>query len=309
MTGVAKTGEFITMLRSVITAFGLLTMYGIRQSCGLAVAAIAVALPFFASAAHAEIDGSGPDAWRVTAVPANDVVNVRMGPGTNYPVIETFAHDERGLQQITCVPFYTMAHFSMMTEAELDALPPRWCLMRTADLAKAGWVAQRYLIADFDEEILFGDGGTYDESEEVVDVEKILPAPTTGSQAWSGDDLIEYGRGLVAALYEYDNPALGQSHLDPAAPDVFFSTDFRDALRSRPPGADLLIGAQDFQGSVSEPMPDRDQPMFRGMITINVEVENFGRSHTAVFRLRGDTTRPDAPLRIFRIEHDGWSYP
>lgn len=84
---------------------------------------------------------------------------------------------------------------------------------------------------------------------------------------------------------------------------------FQDALRSRPPGADLLIGAQDFQGRVSEPVPDSDQPMFRGMITINVEVENFGQTHTAVFRLRGDTTRPDAPLRIFRIEHDGWSYP
>ncbi|WP_147393099.1 hypothetical protein [Paracoccus siganidrum] len=282
-----------------------MTMFGIRQSRRLAVAAIALALPFFTSLAHAEIDGSGPDAWRVMGVAPNDVLNVRMGPGTNYPVIETFAHDERNLQQITCVPFYTMAHFSAMTEAELDALPPRWCLMRTADLTKAGWVAQRYLIADFDEEILFGDG----EPQEVMDVEKILPAPTTGAQAWSDTDLVEHARGLVAALYEYDNPALGQSHLDPAAPDVFFSTEFREALRSRPPGADLLIGAQDFQGRVSEPVPDPDQPMFRGMITINVEVENFGQTHTAVFRLRGDTTRPDAPLRIFRIEHDGWSYP
>jgi hypothetical protein len=284
-------------------------MFGTRQSRRFAVAAISLALPLFASFAHAEIDGSGPDAWRVMGIAPNDVLNVRMGPSTNYPVIETFAHDERNLQQITCVPFYTMAHFSVMSEAELDALPPRWCLMRTADLTKAGWVAQRYLIADFDDDVLFGNGGGYDKPEEVVDVEKILPAPTAGSDAWSSDELIEHARGLVAALYEYDNPAIGQSHLDPAAPDVFFSTDFRDALRSRPPGADLLIGAQDFQGSVSEPMPDPDQPMFRGMITINVEVENFGQRHTAIFRLRGDTTRPDAPLRIFRIEHDGWSYP
>lgn len=132
-----------------------------------------------------------------------------MGPGTNYPVIETFAHDERGLQQITCVPFYTMAHFSVMTEAELDALPPRWCLMRSADMSKAGWVAQRYLIADFDDEVLFGDGGAYDEPEEVVDVEKILPAPTTGPHAWSSDELIEHARGLVAALYANGDPARG----------------------------------------------------------------------------------------------------
>lgn len=284
-------------------------VFGTRQSRGFAVAAIAVALPFFASVAHAQIDGHGPDAWRVIDVGANDVLNARMGPGTNYPVIETFAHDERGLQQITCVPFYTMAHFSAMSDADLDALPPRWCLMRTADLIKAGWVAQRYLIADFDDEVLFGDVQAYDEPEEVVDVEKILPAPTAGSHAWTSDDLIEYARGLVATLYKYDDPTRGVSHLDPAAPDVFFSTEFRDALRTHPPGADLLIGAQDFQGSISAPVPDSDQPMFRGMITINVEVENFGQTHTAIFRLRGDTTRPDAPLRIFRIEHDGWSYP
>lgn len=286
-----------------------MTMFGNRQFRGLAVAAAAMTLPFFASGAQAQIDGHGPDAWRVIDVGVKDVLNARMGPGTNYPVIETFAHDERGLQQITCVPFYTMAHFSVMTEAELDALPPRWCLMRSADMSKAGWVAQRYLIADFDDEVLFGDGGAYDEPEEVVDVEKILPAPTTGPHAWSSDELIEHARGLVAALYANGDLARGVSHRGPAAPDVFFSTDFRDALRSRPPGADLLIGAQDFQGRVFEPVPDPDQPMFRGMITINVEVENFGQTHTAVFRLRGDTTRPDAPLRIFRIEHDGWSYP
>ncbi|WP_417584395.1 hypothetical protein [Pelagibacterium sp.] len=280
-------------------------VFGTRQSRGFAVAAIAVALPFFASVAHAQIDGHGPDAWRVIDVGANDVLNARMGPGTSYPVIETFSHDERGLQQITCVPFYTMAHFSTMTEAQIEALPPRWCLMRSADMSKAGWVAQRYLIADFDDEVLFGDS----EPEEVMDVTKLLPAPTTGAHAWSSDDLIHYARGLVATLYEYDDPARGVSHRDPAAPDVFFSTHFRDALRSRPPGADLLIGAQDFQGTISEPVPDPNQPMFRGMITINVEVVNFGQTHTVVFRLRGDTTRPDAPLRIFRIEHDGWSYP
>lgn len=286
-----------------------MTMFLAKKSQGLAVAAAVLVIPCFVAAAHAEIDGHGPDAWRVIDVGANDALNARMGPGTNYPVIETFAHDERGLQQITCVPFYTMAHFSAMTDAEIDALPPRWCLMRTADMTKAGWVAQRYLIADFDDEVLFGDDGAYDEPEEVVDVEKILPAPTAGSHAWSSDELIDYARGLVATLYEYDDPARGVSHRDPAAPDVFFSTDFRDALRSRPPGADLLIGAQDFQGNVSAPVPDPDQPMFRGMITINVEVENFGQTHTAVFRLRGDTTRPGAPLRIFRIEHNGWSYP
>ena len=260
-------------------------------------------------AAQAEIDGHGPDAWRVTGVASDDVLNARMGPGTNYPVIETFAHNERGLEEITCVPFYTMAHFSAMTEAEREGLTPRWCLMRSADLAKAGWVAQRYLIADFDDDVLFGDEGGHDQPGKVMDVMKVRPAPTAGTQTWSSDDLVDYARGLVETLYEYDDPALGQSPLDPGARDVFFSKDFVAALQAHPPGADLLFGAQDFEGSISKPVPDPEQPMFRGMITINVEVENFGQAHTAVFRLRGDTTRPEAPLRIFRIEHDGWSYP
>ena len=45
--------------------------------------------------ASAEIDGHGPDAWRVTGVAADDVLNARVGPGTGYPVIDSFAHDAR----------------------------------------------------------------------------------------------------------------------------------------------------------------------------------------------------------------------
>src|SRR5690606_24678424 len=108
-------------------------------------ALLVMVLGLAAPAAHAEIDGHGPDAWRVTGVSANDTLNARMGPGTGYPVIETFAHDERNMQQITCVPFYTAAHYEAMTPAQIEALPPRWCLMRNASMSKAGWVAQRYI--------------------------------------------------------------------------------------------------------------------------------------------------------------------
>ncbi|SNT76779.1 SH3 domain-containing protein [Paracoccus seriniphilus] len=256
----------------------------------------ALVLPLFVSVAHAEIDGHGPDAWRVTGVAANDVLNARMGPGTSYPVIETFAHDERGLEEITCVPFYSPAHYMAMSEAEIAALPARWCLMRSADMTRAGWVAQRYLTADF--------GGDGDAA-----ASPVPPAPTAGPQAWTSDALIDHARDLVAALYRHDDPALGRSPLAPDARDAFFSSDFVAALETRPPGADLLTGAQNFEGTVSAPKPDPDQPMFRGMITITVDVVNFGQAHTVVFRLRGDTTRPNAPLRIFRIEHDGWSFP
>lgn len=83
-------------------------------------AAVAVAMAIATTSARAEIDGHGPDAWRVTGVSANDVLNARMGPGTNYPVIETFAHNERGMQQITCVPFYTPAHYERMTQTQIE---------------------------------------------------------------------------------------------------------------------------------------------------------------------------------------------
>ena len=148
---------------------------------------ITLGLNLLPLAAQAEIDGHGPDAWRVTGVASDDVLNARMGPGTDYPVIETFAHNERGLEEITCVPFYKMAHFSAMTEAEREGLTPRWCLMRSADLAKAGWVAQRYLIADFDDDVLFGDEGGHDQPGKVMDVMKIRPAPTAGTQTWSSE--------------------------------------------------------------------------------------------------------------------------
>src|SRR5690606_21112186 len=105
------------------------------------------------AAAQTDLDGHGPDAWRVTGVAPGDVLNARMGPGTQYPVIETFAHNERDLRQITCVPFYGITHFMAMSEAERAALPPRWCLMRHADLMRAGWVAQRYLTPDDTESV------------------------------------------------------------------------------------------------------------------------------------------------------------
>ncbi|WP_392352833.1 hypothetical protein V8F63_08310 [Brevundimonas sp. LF-1] len=61
--------------------------------------------------------------------------------------------------------------------------------------------------------------------------------------------------------------------------------------------------------AVGDPTPDPDHPMLRGMITINVDFTNFGQPQRAVFHIRADADKPDAPLRIFRVEHDGWSYP
>ncbi len=240
--------------------------------------------------ARAEIDGHGPDAWRVTNVSADDVLNARMGPGTNFPVIETFAYDERGLQLVTCVPFYTMKHFSRMTEAEIEALPNPWCLMRSADLIKTGWVAQNYLMPDHGQAV---------------------SSSSAGEKMDDGKDMVAQASDLIRRLYEAADPAgsvVGHP-LDPAHARDYFSTELVNHILSQPVQVDPIYGAQDFSGSVSEPKADPDQPMLRGMITIHVDIVNFGRSHTATFRLRADPSQPGAPVRIFRVEHDGWSFP
>ena len=255
---------------------------------GAVVAAIGlVGVWLFPSAAQAEIDGYGPDAWQVHGVAADDVLNARMGPGTEYLIIDTFDHDERGLKLVTCVPLLLMSNAQALTEAQMDALPPRWCLMRSADLSKAGWVLQRYLIED-----------GYDEAN-----------PTAaGPEAAAGEDMIAQATDLVRALYAAE--AAGGPHpLDPAHAHRYFSSEVVAHMRAHPLEADPLIGAQDFDGSIGEPTPDPDQPMLRGMITVNVDIVNFGQRHTAVFRLRADPAQPGARLRIFRIEHDGWSFP
>ncbi len=248
----------------------------------------------FATTAHADLDGHGPDAWRVTGVSSNDTLNVRMGPGTNYPVIETFAHNERKLQQITCVPYYTAAHYGALSQAQIKALPARWCLMRSESRIKAGWVAQRFITPEG----------------EVAYSEPDAPYATLG---YPDDRMIDMAAGLVREMYERQffsdgGDSMG-SPIDPSVAHHYFTDDIVAWLASGNVGAHPLYGAQDFDGSISEPEPDPARPMYRGMITINVDITNFGKSHRAVFYIRADTTKNGAPLRVFNVEHDGWSYP
>lgn len=267
-------------------------------------AAVAITISIAATSARAEIDGHGPDAWRVTGVSANDVLNARMGPGTNYPVIETFPHNERGMQQITCVPFYTPAHYERMTQAQIAALPQRWCLMRNAAMSKAGWVAQRFITPDD----AVASSGAVTHSVTVFST-RSDKEPKSSS---TGDAMIDRAQRLVRDLYDAQARAERGQGADPlqgGAATRYFTSDVIALLRSGGVGAHPLYGAQDFDGRVTRIAPDPDQPMLRGMITINVDFTNFGQPQRAVFYLRADTSEHDAPLRIFRVEHDGWSYP
>ncbi|MBI6630667.1 SH3 domain-containing protein [Pontibaca salina] len=260
----------------------------VYRTLAIAVSALVLAAP----AAQADLDGHGPDAWRVTGVAANDMLNVRMGPGTNYKVIERFAPNERGLQQITCVPFYQLRHYSEMSEAEIKALPAPWCLVRAADMTRAGWVSQRFIEPDHGQAAAAN-------AQETRQAAATAPA---GS-------LINGAENLVRDLYNAFERSASQADnpfMRPAA-KKYFTTEMIPDLAGH--GADLLYDAQDFQGSVTRIAPDPQRPMFRGMISINVDFTNFGRPSNATFYLRADTGQPGAPFRIFRIEHENWSFP
>lgn len=258
----------------------------------------AVALNLAITTAQAEIDGHGPDAWRVQGVAATDTLKARMGPGTHFPVIETFPHNERGMQLITCVPYYTLAHYTAMTQAQIDALPPRWCLMRNAAMSKAGWVAQRFITPD----------------DAVATPNASGPAGvSTGNNGTAEPaDMIAAAQTMVRELYTaYDLAAQGRGSdpLTNGSAATYYTDDIVALLQSGQVGAHPLYGAQDFDGRVNRIAPDPDQAMLRGMVTIHVDFINFGQAQRATYLLRPDTTQAAAPLRIFRVEHEGWSFP
>src|SRR5690606_20313572 len=147
-----------------------------------------------------------------------------------------------------------------------------------------------------------------------------LPAPTGASiggpdEPYAADpdiDPVAQAQDLVREIYEREFQSENSnqpSAFDPTIAGNYFTDDIVAWLASGNVGAHPLYGAQDFNGSVEDPVPDPDQPMLRGMITINVDFTNFGKKQRAVFYLRADSTKPGAPLRIFRVEHNGWSYP
>lgn len=109
---------------------------GGRISPGRSIRIMAAALLALGAPLAVQADG----AWRVTGVQAGDILNMRMGPGTEYPVIDGLAPDARGLLQVTCVP--------LPSAPQHDAALPDWCLVQSMDGSHSGWVARRFLAAD-----------------------------------------------------------------------------------------------------------------------------------------------------------------
>jgi len=240
--------------------------------------------------ACAETDGLAHYTWRVNGVSAGDTLNMRGGPGTNYPVLSSLAHDERGLQLITCVPLDGHGGGAMLSDAELAALPPRWCLVQHPDRVQLGWVAQRYIVED----------------------DSLRPTVGgTGNQATDAE-MLDIAEELVRGVYELHTMARasqGPDPFDPAYVGLFFSADIVAYLQANQLQVDPLFNTPDFRGTYEEPYRDRQQPIVRGTITILVDFINFGQPQQAVVRLRPDSLHPDHAIRIMRIEHDGWMFP
>jgi hypothetical protein len=248
-----------------------------RESYKAGIAGLTIMFAL-SGAALAQDQGHGPDAWRVVGVTPSDTLNVRMGPGTDYAVIGEFSHDARGLRQVTCVPLVPAGLYFEMSEAERDALPQRWCLMQNADFSIRGWVAQRFLAED---------GG---------------PEPVAEMQdpALAAEQLVErlYNDHLRALSGDFTSP------LHPARADAFFTAPLADRIARGRLGADPLFDAQDTDITGLRIALDTEQPMLRGLITVNANFRNFGAERRAVVRLRFEDGAP----RIIRIEHEGWTF-
>lgn len=249
---------------------------------GLKLLWLAMALMLFAFSACAQLDGHGPDAWKVVDIEPGELLQARMGPGMQYPVIETFRHDERGLGQITCVPYYTLAIYQRMSQQERDSLGPRWCMMHDLKRTKAGWVPQRFLMED-----------------------------VMSPGALSDEELISQAEALVRKLYDQQRLAdqgRGQSPIELGRAGEFFSADVVASMARGPIEASPLYGSQDQEISNLRVLRDPDMPLYRGLLTVNADFDNFGKPQRAVFSLRADPSLPGAPLRIIRVEHDGWTF-
>ena len=260
-------------------------MFGRLTRVGAIGAMIGMIAMLGAGAAQAQLDGHGPDAWQVIDVAADDVLNLRMGPGTRYPIIGEFAPDETGLIQITCVPFMTYEqgmNLSPSSRAQLD-LPPRWCLMRSADSRRKGWVSARFLAED--------------------------DSPAGANHSQPDADSEEVAVRLVERLYTLHELALRGQALSPLerprARDFFFLDDVR-LIVDHPAGADPLFDAQDVD--ITD-FAFTLESHFRGLIGVTASFRNFGRPQSVGFSLRQDTRQEGAPVRIMEITHSDWSFP
>ena len=241
------------------------------------VCAMLLVLP---QAAFSEADG--PDAWRVSGVAQGDVLNIRMGPGTEYPIIGAFGPEARHLRAETCTPLATLAEFNALSASERAALPERWCLVDGGPQGR-GWVAQAYLAEDY------------------------LPAGASTQNDTAGEPApppFDIAVPLVRNLFEKEKFLLGRGDsllVDSERSRAWFFLDLARRM-SRDPGAYSLFDAQDTDISELTAMLDPDRPIRQGVATVLVRFTNFGAPRETRVLVRADPEQGGA-FRIFAIEH------
>ncbi len=89
-------------------------------------------------------EADGPDYWAVQGVSSTDVLNLRKGPSTLFPIMARIPSDYAHLENLGCSPSFTIEEWSSFSERERSvAISLRWC--RVNYEGHAGWVKGTYL--------------------------------------------------------------------------------------------------------------------------------------------------------------------
>lgn len=84
--------------------------------------------------------------WHVTHVDRHDHLNVRAGPGTNFPVVHELRPRARYLEKVVCTPTVKRRHFQRLPQRirrQINRMPV-WCLIERNG-RHIGWVNARFL--------------------------------------------------------------------------------------------------------------------------------------------------------------------
>lgn len=97
----------------------------------------------------AQATADGPDSWRVYNVASHDHLNARVGPGTNFFVIDALPYNARHVQVVFCTPTTTREQYFALSHHLQQRLNnyPTWCLVNW-DGHQRGWVNRRFLTED-----------------------------------------------------------------------------------------------------------------------------------------------------------------
>lgn len=97
----------------------------------------------------ANATADGPDSWRVYNVASHDHLNARVGPGTNFFVIDALPYNARHVQVVFCTPTTTREQYFALSHHLQQRLNnyPTWCLVNWNGHQR-GWVNRRFLTED-----------------------------------------------------------------------------------------------------------------------------------------------------------------